>query len=59
MGKRKERLSTKHIILKGKFIVTTEIIQNQLAEAERVMKARKAKKGHGKNQTWLPNRDCS
>jgi hypothetical protein len=45
IGKRKERLSTKRIILKGKFIVSTEEIQKQLSDAERQTRAKKAKKG--------------
>ena len=48
IGKRKERLATKRIILKGKFILTTEIIQNQLAEAERQTKEKRSKKGKKK-----------
>ena len=50
MSKRKERLSTKRIILKGKFIVSTEEIQNRLAEAERITKEKKRKRGCGKNK---------
>ena len=48
-GKRKERLSTKHIILNGKFIVSTEEIHKQLAEAERNTKQKKSKRGHRQN----------
>jgi hypothetical protein len=45
IGKRKERLSTKHRILKGKFIVSTEEIQKQLSAAERQTREKKARKG--------------
>ena len=41
----KERLSGKHIILKGKFIVTTEAIHKGLAAAERKTKKTRVKKG--------------
>jgi len=40
---RKERLSGKRIVLKGKFVVTTEEIQKGLAEAERKTKKSRAK----------------
>ena len=49
MDKRKERLSTKRIILKGKSIVSTEEIHKRLAEAERNTKQKKSKKGHEQN----------
>ena len=42
---RKERLSGKCIILKGKFIVTTEAIHKGLAAAERMTKKTRVKKG--------------
>jgi hypothetical protein len=41
IGKRKERLSTKCDILKGKFLVSTEEIQEWLAEAKRKTNERK------------------
>jgi len=46
LSKRKERLSTKRVILKGKFIVSTEEIQKLLSEAEAKTNAKKAKKGN-------------
>jgi len=42
---RKERLSGKHIILKEKFIVTTEEIHKGLAAAERKTKKNRVEKG--------------
>ncbi len=43
---RKERLSGKRIILRGKFIVSTEEVQRKLAEAERKTKEKKTKNRH-------------
>jgi hypothetical protein len=50
INKRKERTSGKRLILKGKFIVSTEEVHRQLLEAEKATKERKNKKRKTKRQ---------
>ena len=51
INKRKERASGKRLVLKRKFIVSTEEVQRKLAEAERVTKERKDKRHKRRHQT--------
>ena len=44
-NKRKERMSGKRLILKGKVIVSTEEVHRKLAEAEMATKGKKNKQG--------------
>src|SRR4030095_653914 len=50
---RKERLAGKRIILKGKFIVSTEEIQKELAEAERKTQEKRSKKGQRRARSMI------
>ena len=50
INKRKERMSGKRLILKGKVIISTEEVHRKLIEAESATKTRKNKKSKGKHQ---------
>lgn len=52
-AKRKERASGKRLILKGKFVVSTEDIQKALEEAEKATLAKKKKSSGGKKHKAL------
>ena len=50
INKRKERMSGKRLVLKGKFVVSTEEVYQKLMEAERATKERKKKTPKRKRQ---------